>query len=221
MSDLIANDETPDIAEKKQKGLALLERVYDFVLNGVPMVSEPLSELVAPYIAHNENTEAAIDKFILNQKLKCTGTGFVTGLGGLLTLPVTLPADLASSLYIELRMIAGIAMIRGYDIHDDQVKTLVYMCLIGNAVGDVIKQIGIQVTEKIAVKKLLPKLTQEIIVKINRAVGFRLLTKGGTKGIIKLGKAVPVLGGIVGGAYNWAEVAIYAHYAKKMFDENK
>lgn len=209
------------INAKAEKGSALLQKVYDFVLNGVPMMSEPLSELVAPYIAHNENKEAAIEKFILNQKLKCAGTGFVTGLGGILTLPVTIPADLVSSLYIELRMIAAIAMIRGYDVYDDQVKTLVYLCLIGNAIGDVVKQVGIQVAEKMAVKKLLPKLTQEIIVKINKAVGFRLLTKGGTKGIINLGKAVPLFGGIIGGAYNWVEVAVYAKYAKKMFNEDK
>lgn len=221
MSDLIVNEEKPDVNEKGEERFALLQKVYDFVLNGVPMVSEPLSELVAPYIAHNEDTEAAIEKFILNQKLKCSGTGFVTGLGGLLTLPVTIPADLVSSLYIELRMIAAIAMIRGYDIHDDQVKTLVYMCLIGNAIGDVIKQVGIQTAEKLTVKKLLPKLTKEMIAKLNKAVGFRMLTKGGSKGMINLGKAVPLFGGIIGAVYNWAEVAICAKYAKKMFNENK
>lgn len=215
------NEMNQEIIAKAEIGNTLLQKAYDFVLNGLPTVSEPLSELVAPYIAHNENKEAAIEQFILNQKLKCAGTGFVTGLGGVLTLPVTIPADLVSSLYIELRMIAAIATIRGYNVHDDQVKALVYMCLIGNAIGDIVKQVGIQVAEKMAVKKLLPKLTQEIIVKINKAVGFRLITKGGTKGIINLGKAIPILGGIVGGTYNWVEVAICARAAKKMFNENK
>lgn len=215
------NEMNPKIVEKSEKGSALLQKAYDFVLNGLPTVSEPLSELVTPYIDRYKNTETAIEQFILNQKLKCSSTGFVTGLGGVLTLPVTIPLDLASSLYIELRMIAGIAMIRGYDIHDDQVKTLVYMCLVFNTVGDVMKQVGIQAIEKVAVKKLLPKLTQEIIVKINKAVGFRLLTKGGTKGLINLGKAIPVFGGIVGAAYNWAEVAVCAKAAKKMFNEDK
>lgn len=209
------------ITAKAEKGNALLEWAYNFVLNGLPNVSEPLSELVAPYIGRYKTSEIAIEQFILNQKLKCAGTGFVTGLGGIMTMPVTIPADLISSLYIELRMIAGIAMIRGYDIHDDQVKTLAYLCLIFNTAGDVIKQVGIQAVEKIAVKKLLPKLSQEVIVKINKAVGFRLLTKGGAKGLINFGKAIPVFGGIVGAAYNWGEVAICAKAAKKMFNEDK
>ena len=213
--------ETEVITAKAEKGDVLLKWAYNFVLNGVPNVSEPLPKLIAPYISRYKSTETAIEQFILNQKLKCSGTGFVTGLGGFMTLPVTIPADLISSLYIELRMIAGIAMIRGYDIYDDQVKTLIYLCLIFNTAGDVMKQVGIQAVEKIAVKKLLPKLTQEIIVKINKAVGFRLLTKGGTKGIINAGKAIPIFGGIVGGTYNWIEVAICAKAAKKMFNENK
>lgn len=210
-----------EIIAKAEKGNALLQKAYDFVLNGLPTVSEPLSELVAPYIGRYKSTETAIEQFILNQKLKCAGTGFMTGLGGIVTLPVMIPADLFSSLYMELRMIAGIAMIRGYDVHDDQVKTLIYMCLIFNTVGDIVKQVGIQAIEKIAVKKLLPKLTQEIIVKINKAVGFRLLAKGGTKSSIILLKTIPALGGIVGAAYNWGEVAVCARAAKKMFNENK
>lgn len=215
------NEINPKIVEKSEKGSALLQKAYDFVLNGVPMVSEPLSELVAPYIGHYKNTETAIAQFILNQKLKCSSAGFVTGLGGVLTLPVTIPLDLASSLYIELRMIAGIAMIRGYDIHDDQVKTLVYMCLVFNAVGDVMKQVGMQVIEKVAVKKLLPKLTKEMIVKINKVVGFRFLAKAGSKAPVKIIKIIPLLGGVVGAACNWAEVAICAKAAKKMFNEDK
>ena len=66
----------------------------------------------------------------------------------------------------------------------------------------------------------MPKLTREVIVKINKAIGFRLLTKGGTKGLINAGKFVPVIGGVIGGGYNYAEVSIYAKWAKAMFNEN-
>ena len=92
--------------------------------------------------------------------------------------------------------------------------------MVGNALGDVIKQVGIKTATQLTVKKLLPKLTREIIVKINKAVGFRLLTKGGTKGLINVGKAIPLIGGIVGGGFNYIEVATYAKWAKKMFNEN-
>jgi len=197
-----------------------LDKVYDIAIKGIPKVDRPIAQLVYDYKSKHNSTEKAISEFVKYQKLKCTGTGFVTGLGGLLTLPVTIPVDLASSLYIEVRMIAAIAAFRGYDIHDDRVKTLVYLCIIGNSAGDVIKQVGIKGTEQLMVKKLLPKITGEMIKKINQAVGFRLLTKGGSKGLINIGKAIPIVGGFVGGTYNLVEVGIYARRAKKMFNEN-
>lgn len=209
-----------NLQKTEEKGTVLLESLYSFVMAGVPKVSEPVEELAGYYLAHcPNNRKKAIEKFVMNQKLKCSSTGFVTGLGGLLTLPLTLPADLVSSLYMELRMIAGIAYIQGYDLKDDAVKTAMYLCLVGNAAGDVIKQAGIKISGQYALKKLLPKLSRDVIVKINKAVGFRLVTKAGTKGVFNLTKMVPVIGGVVGAAFNWYEVAFYAKVAKRMFAE--
>lgn len=204
--------------EFSQKGLIALDKAYSLALNGVRGVSEPLDQFAGDYISQYGRTEKAIDKMVLAQELKLASSGFVTNLGGLLTLPIALPADLASSLYIEMRLIAAIAHIRGYNIYSDEVKTLVYLCLVGNAVGDVLKQVGVTLSTQFVAKKLLPKLTRELIGRINKTVCFRLLTKGGTKGIINLNKAVPLIGGIVGGTYNCVEVAIFAKWAKKMFE---
>lgn len=214
------NEMETNVQKTEEKGVMLLDSIYRYVMAGVPTVSEPVEELAGSYLAHYPNDrKKAIEKFVTNQKLKCSSTGFVTGLGGLLTLPLTLPADLVSSLYMELRMIAGIAYIQGYDLKDDAVKTAMYLCLVGNAAGDVVKQVGIKLSGQYALKKLLPKLSREVIVKINKAVGFRLVTKAGSKGLINLTKMVPVIGGVVGAAFNWCEVAFYAKVAKRMFGE--
>ena len=209
-----------DFDQTTQQQETFIDKVYSFAINGIPKVDKPIAQLVAEYKSKHKSSEDAIREFVKIQKLKTTTTGFVTGLGGILTLPVTIPADLASSLYIEIRMIAVIAALRGYNINDDRVKTLVYICLVGNAAGDVIKQVGIKGTNQIAAKKLLPKITGEMIKKINQAVGFRLVTKGGSKGLINLGKAIPIFGGIVGATYNNIETNIYAKKAKKVFNED-
>lgn len=209
-----------DHEQTTQQSESFLDKVYGLAINGIPRVDKPIAQLVAEYKSKHKSSEKAIKEFVKIQRLKTTTTGFVTGLGGILTLPVTIPADLASSLYIEIRMIAVIAALRGYDICDDRVKTLVYICIVGNAAGDTLKQVGIKGTNQIVVKKLLPKISGEVIKKINQKVGFRLLTKGGTKGLINLGKAVPILGGIVGGTYNYIETNVYAKKALKMFNED-
>lgn len=206
--------------QTSQQQETFLDKVYGFAINGIPKVDKTIAQLVVEYKSKHKSSEDAIREFVKIQKLKTTTTGFVTGLGGLLTLPVTIPADLASSLYIEIRMIATIAALRGYNINDDRVKTLVYICIVGNSAMDVIKQVGIKGTNQIAAKKLLPKITGEMIKKINQAVGFRLVTKGGSKGLINLGKAIPIFGGIVGGTYNYIETNVYAKKAKKVFNED-
>lgn len=211
----------PETIENGKKGVALLDKIFELTVNGIPLVSEPVDELARSYLSKAKSPDAAIEKFIRNQKAKCFTTGFLTGLGGFITLPVTLPTDLASSLYIEMRMIATIATIRGYNIQDDQVKTLVYACMAGNVTLDIFKQVGIKTAETVAIKKLLPKLSREVIVKINQKVGFRLITRAGSKGLINLTKWVPIFGGIVGGGWNWAEVAVVAKLAKKIFNENR
>lgn len=201
--------------------VSVLDKIYGFAINGIPRFDKSLDSVVNSYVTKARTTDEAINNFVRNQKIKCGTTGFVTGLGGILTLPIAIPADVASSLYIEMRMIAGIAMIRGYNIYDDQVKTLIYLCLVGNTIGDVVKQVGIKVGERLVVKKLLPKLTREVISKINRSVAFRLITKGGSKGLLNIGKMVPIIGGLIGVAWNVAEVTIFAKHAKKVFNENR
>ena len=55
---------------------------------------------------------------------------------------------------------------------------------------------------------------------INQKVGFRLLTKFGETGAINLGKAVPVVGGVIGGSFDFATTKIIANNAYKMFIDN-
>ena len=41
-----------------------------------------------------------------------------------------------------MRMVAAIALIRGYDLRDDEVQTFVYSCLVGNAIADTFKTVS-------------------------------------------------------------------------------
>jgi hypothetical protein len=55
------------------------------------------------------------------------------------------------------------------------------------------------------------------ISRINQAVGFRLLTKFGETGVVNLGKAVPILGGIIGGAVDEVEIQVIRKVAINTF----
>lgn len=150
------------------------------------------------------------------QIAKCGTSGFISGLGGALTLAVTLPANITSVLYVQLRMVAAIAYMGGFDIQSDQVQTMVYACLTGSAISDVLKETGIKVGQKIAVSSI-NKIPGKVLISINQKVGFRLMTKFGTKGAINLVKLVPVAGGLVGGAIDVGTTKIIADNAYNIF----
>ena len=140
----------------------------------------------------------------------------MTSLGGLLTLPVAVTANVASVLYVQMRMIGALAVIGGYDLKNDEVQTMVYLCLVKSSVADVCKSAGVQVANKVTMA-MLKKLPGTVLTRINQKVGFRLLTKFGEKGLINLVKLVPVAGGVVGGSVDFIGTKAIAKKAYKAF----
>ena len=188
---------------------------YDAALDGVPGLGT-LDEFVSSYCYDGRNPEDAIESLIKWQMAKAGTTGFVSGLGGLVTLPIAVPANLAGVLLIQLRMITAIAKIRGYNIHSDQVRTLCIACLAGSAMSDILKEVGIKMGTKLTQQAIM-KITGVTLVRINQAVGFRLITKAGSTGILNLTKMVPFVGGIVGGSFDVATTGTIARTAKSAF----
>ena len=196
--------------------MRLLDKLYKQATQGIAMVSPPIEETAGDYLRKNPDIDTAAKKFINYQIAKCTTSGFLAGLGGIITLPVTIPENVSSVLYVQMRMIAGLAYMGGYDTDSDQVQTLVYACLAGISVDQVLKQAGIKFGNKFAMA-MVKKIPGEVLAKINQRVGFRFITKFGTKGIINLGKAVPAVGGVIGGGFDFIETKAIANRAYGLF----
>lgn len=203
----------------KNEIMNLLDTCYDRALEGRLFPGErSIVELAEDYLKKNNNREKAIDELIKYQTCLCGINGFLAGVGGMLTLPIAIPANMVGVIYVQLRMIAAIAYINGYDISSDQVRTMAYICLTGNSAMNVLKNVGIEIGEKIAVNAL-KKLPGAILTKINRQVGFKLLTKSGEKGTVNIIQMMPLVGGGIGGAVDAFETVAIGNIAKKMFLE--
>lgn len=196
--------------------LEILNEIYFKVNQGVGSTIPPVTKFADDYLSRDADPRKAAEKMIVMQCTKSTVSGFVTGFGGVLTLPVTLPANVVSVLAVQMRMIAAVAYMAGYDISSDQVQTFVYACLAGVSVGEIIKKAGIQFGVKFT-KSLVTKIPGKVLTKINQKVGFRFLTKFGTKGVINIGKMIPVVGAVIGGGFDLAETSIIGKRALKMF----
>lgn len=195
-----------------------LDLAYDKAVEGVPGVPgmESAEGLAEDYLNDAGSLEDKIDTLVRYQVLKASTSGFVTGLGGLLTLPVAIPANLASVMYLQLQMVAAIAHMGGYDVRNDRVKSVCYACLCGNAATDILKGAGITIGRKVT-ERAIKQMSYEVIKKINQRVGFRMVTKFGQTGAINLGKAVPLVGGLIGGAFDGTTTYAIGRVAKGIF----
>ncbi|MEI6125733.1 MAG: EcsC family protein [Pseudomonadota bacterium] len=210
--------QTAEKAEQKaDHGMILktLDYCYEKAVSGMPGF-ETAEQIARHYMDDASSPDSRVQKLIRSQIAKAATSGFVTGLGGILTLPIAVPANISSVLYVQIRMIAALAFLAGYDLRDEKVKPLVYVCLCGNDAKMVINQIGIQAGTNISAQTLF-EVSGANITKINRAVSLYLMRKLGQTGAASLGKAVPLIGGIIGGTVDSISTKNIGAAATKIF----
>lgn len=199
--------------------MEILDTCYDYTLNGIKNVSPSVKDMANDYLSKYPTKEEACKAMLHNQVIKCTTSGFVTGFGGFITMPVAIPANISSVIYVQMRMIACSSYMAGYDLNSDQTQTLVYACLAGVAVNQVLKQFGIKTGTKLATN-LVKKVPGKVLTAINKKVGFRFLTKFGSKGVLNLGKLVPGVGAVISGGLDFFETKAIANRSYSWFFEN-
>lgn len=192
-----------------------LDWAYNKAVTGAPGF-DSAEEMAEDYLSNDDTLREQANSLIRWQVSKAGTSGFLTGLGGLLVMPVTIPANIASVMYVQIRMIAAIAHMGGYDLKNDKVKTLVYACLAGNAAKDIFKDLGIVFATKLSTQAI-KNISGKTIIAINQKVGFRLLTKFGEKGIVNIGKAVPIVGGVIGGTVDATATKLIGNVARDTF----
>ncbi|MDO5332008.1 MAG: EcsC family protein [Bacillota bacterium] len=200
----------------EEEALEILGIIYSKSITGIPKVSAPVEDVCVEYLRRYKDAKKAAQKMCAADMAKCTTSGFITGLGGVGTLVITLPANVSSVLYFQIRMIASVARLAGLDLQADATRTFVYACLAGVSVAEAVKKTGITIGEKMATAAI-SKIPGKTLTAINQKVGFRMLTKFGEKGAINLVEIVPVIGGVVGGGFDLVTTKLIADRAIKEF----
>lgn len=148
--------------------------------------------------ADHPSTESAVHAVVRQHTKLVAGNGFVTGLGGLFTLPVSLPANVFGFHVLAVRAVAAIAELRGYDTTKPEVRSAVLLTLVGADATDVLKSAGLPTGGRL-VGLVTSRVPRPVLMLVNKGVGFRLIAKVGTQGLLRLPqRALPVVGGAVG-----------------------
>ena len=179
---------------------ATLNWIVEAGINGLGVLPSA-RKVASDHLKDAANPESAIESIVNWRTAYAAGSGFVTGVGGIAAMPVTIPAGLLASYALGANTAASIAYVRGYDIDTEQVRTLILLCLIGESAEQVLKNAGIAIGTKLT-KAVLQQIPGKIFIEINKRVGFRLITKAGEKGVINVAKMVPLVGGVVGAGFD-------------------
>jgi hypothetical protein len=211
---MVARLLTP-VALKSAPGLAkgFVRQAFDRAVDGAGPLRGAAAAADGTLAEHHGNMGKAIGALV-DSHVKLAGIqGFVTNLGGLLTMTIAVPANVSGLALLQCHLVGGIAHLRGYDLADPRVRNAVLACMLGE---DTVKSL--------VKKKKLPSSPRAIATAptydprlddlIATEVASELIARAaGKRTLAALGRKIPLLGGGVGmvtDGYTTYEVGRYA-----------
>ena len=196
-----------------QAAAGVLRQILELAIDGYQRF--PGAERVAENkLARTGGDPQLAIEAVIDQHIRLAGVqGFATGLGGLITLPVALPANLTGIAIVQARMVAAIAHLRGYDLDDPRVRTAVITCLLGEeGIADRLKKSSL-VSSPMAIATA-PVFDPELDRQVSGEVVGELIARiSGKKMALTVTRRIPLLGGAVAaGVDGWStyRVGLYA-----------
>jgi hypothetical protein len=177
---------------------SFVHQALDRAIAGVGPLPSAASAADAQLREQDGDVELGIHEVIENHVRYAGAQGFVTNLGGLVTMAVLVPVNISGLALIQCRMVAGIAHLRGYDLDDPRTRDAILACLLGEErILRMVKQrvlpgtpmeIAAAVVHDPALDRLLG--TEVAAELVTRATGKRVAAT--------VGRRIPVVGGVVG-----------------------
>jgi hypothetical protein len=177
---------------------SFVHQALDKAITGVGPLPSATAAADKQLAEQDGDVERAIHEVIENHVRYAGAQGFVTNIGGLITLAVTVPVNLSGLALIQCRMVAGIAHLRGYELSDPRTRDAILACLLGEerilrmiktrALPGTPMEIAAAVVHDPELDRLLG--TEVAAELVTRATGKRLAAT--------VGRRVPVVGGVVG-----------------------
>ena len=142
------------------------------------------------------NVQDAIHELIQNHAALAGAQGFVTNLGGLVTMTATIPLNITGLALLQCRLVAGIAHLRGYDLNDDRVRNAVVLTTLGEqGVKSLVKSKQIPGTPMVIATAPAydPELDKLVAAEVTSALVGRVI---GKKAASSAARKIPFVGGV-------------------------
>jgi hypothetical protein len=168
------------------------------------------------------NVERAIHEVIENNVRLAGAQGFATNVGGMITMAITIPANVTGLAVLQCRMVAGIAHLRGHDLTDPRVRNAILALLLGEE--QVLEMVGKrQLPSTPMAMATAPVHDPTIDGAIAAVVATDIVTRiAGKRLATTLGRKIPLVGGVVGmGADGYATWRIGRYADREMLPRRR
>jgi hypothetical protein len=210
-----ATEDTAATGSALELAQKLVDAILSFGVDGIGPFAGA-REIAEEHRTQHADVDVAIERLIATHTRVVAATGFATGFGGFGTLPITIPTDVTVFYAYAGRCAAAVAHLRGYDIDSDEVRSVVLLSLLGAGGVTLAAKAGADLGTKAAFAAL-KQVPGRVLIELNKKVGFRLVTKAGTTGVINLTKLVPLVGSGVSATVNAMGMRSIGSYAKNNF----
>lgn len=190
-----AREERPDPGLLGGATARMIENLLDIGIDGRGPFDS--AQKVADVARAERPGEQAVDAIVRSHLRLGAAGGFVTSMGGFITMPISLPANVLEFYALATRMVASIASVRGYDIRQPEIRSAILLTLIDAEADDLLRKAGVVTTGRLS-NLAVQRLPGPVLMVVNKAVAFRILATAGRTTFSRFGKLVPVVGGMVG-----------------------
>lgn len=198
----------------------LVRRLLTFGIEGIGKL-DSAKEIADAAAEDKGSAQKAVDQIIKHHVRLARGGGFLTGVGGIATLALALPANVLTFYTVATRMVAAIAEVRGYDTDDEHVRSAVLVTLTGDRSEKLVTNFGLGPIGSRLSSAAASKLPSTTLMLVNKAIGVHLLRSVGKRGLTKIFRGVPLLGGFVGQALDARHMKRIAEAADRQFPASK
>lgn len=187
---------------------SIVGRLYDKAVSGIAGIE--FSEMLAfRYLEDADgDVQLAARNMIHWEGIKAGSRGFLSGIGGVVALSVTLSLNITSVLFLQTRLVAAVACLGQHRLSDECIRALAGLCLCGNAAKALLQDLTLQ-----AIDRWTTAVAQQVMEKT-----FALLaTRSGLVSAESAIRLVPLAGGVVSGAVDIASTRTIGRIARTTF----
>jgi uncharacterized protein (DUF697 family) len=161
------------------------------------------------------NVDRAVAALVRSHTAMAGLQGLLTNLGGITYAAATVPANIVGVTVVQCHLVASIAHLRGYDVHDPRVRNAILATMLGEDTVTTMIKSGRLPSSPMAIATSPvydPSLDNAVAKEVTSELVGRTI---GRRALVMVGRSIPLFGGAVGASADSYFTWLVGRYAQR------